>query len=47
MDRGYLDFARLYRFHEPGSFFVTRAKIPGIRRTTLLVNAESRPWVSS
>jgi hypothetical protein len=26
MDRGYLDFARLYRFHETGSFFVTRAK---------------------
>jgi uncharacterized protein DUF4372/DDE family transposase len=26
MDRGYLDFTRLYRFHEAGSFFVTRAK---------------------
>jgi hypothetical protein len=26
MDRGYLDFARPYRFHEAGSFFVTRAK---------------------
>jgi hypothetical protein len=26
MDRGYLDFARLYRFHEAGSFFVTRAR---------------------
>lgn len=26
MDRAYLDFARLYRFHEAGSFFVTRAK---------------------
>ena len=26
MDRGYLDFARLYRFHEAGSFFVTRGK---------------------
>src|SRR6516165_7586500 len=26
IDRGYLDFARLYRFHEAGSFFVTRAK---------------------
>ena len=26
MDRGYLDFERLYRFHEAGSFFVTRAK---------------------
>jgi hypothetical protein len=46
MDRGYLDFARLC-FHEPGSLFVTRAKVPGIKRTTLLVNAESRPWLSS
>jgi hypothetical protein len=26
MDRGYLDFARLYRIHEQGAFFVTRAK---------------------
>jgi hypothetical protein len=26
MDRGYLDFARLYRLHEAGAFFVTRAK---------------------
>jgi len=26
MDRAYLDFARLYRLHEAGSFFVTRAK---------------------
>jgi len=26
VDRGYLDYARLYRFHEAGSFFVTRAK---------------------
>jgi hypothetical protein len=26
MDRGYVDFERLYRFHEVGSFFVTRAK---------------------
>ena len=28
MDRGYLDFDRLYRLHEAGSFFVTRAKSP-------------------
>ena len=27
MDRGYLDFERLYRIHEAGAFFVTRAKI--------------------
>ena len=26
MDRGFTDFARLYRFHEAGSFFVIRAK---------------------
>ena len=26
MDRGYLDFARLYRFVQAGAFFVTRAK---------------------
>ena len=26
MDRGFLDFERLFRFHEAGSFFVTRAK---------------------
>ena len=26
MDRGFHDFARLYRFHQAGSFFVTRAK---------------------
>jgi hypothetical protein len=26
VDRGFLDFARLYRFHEASSFFVTRAK---------------------
>jgi Domain of unknown function (DUF4372)/Transposase DDE domain len=26
MDRGYLDFQRLYRLHQSGGFFVTRAK---------------------
>jgi hypothetical protein len=26
MDRGLLDFERVYRFHEAGSFFVTRGK---------------------
>jgi hypothetical protein len=26
MDRGFLDFERLFRFHEAGSFFVTRGK---------------------
>ena len=28
MDRGYIDFERLARFHDAGSFFVTRAKAP-------------------
>lgn len=27
MDRGYVDFQRLYVFHQAGAFFVTRAKI--------------------
>jgi hypothetical protein len=26
MDRGYLDFARLYKMHQAGALFVTRAK---------------------
>ena len=26
MDKGYIDFARLYRMHQAGAFFVTRAK---------------------
>jgi len=26
MDRGFLDYGRLYRFHQAGSFFVTRAR---------------------
>jgi hypothetical protein len=26
MDRGYVDFSRLYRLHQAGAFFVTRAK---------------------
>ena len=26
MDRGYLDFSRLYKMHQAGAFFVTRAK---------------------
>ena len=28
MDRGYVDFARLYVLHQAGAFFVTRAKAP-------------------
>jgi len=35
MDKGYIDFARLYRLHQAGAFFVTRAKSNldfGVRR---------------
>jgi hypothetical protein len=28
MDRGYVDYRRLYRIHQAGAFFVTRAKCP-------------------
>jgi hypothetical protein len=38
MDRGFLDFARLHRFHLAGSFFVTRAK-----SNTKLQRRYSRP----
>jgi IS4 transposase len=38
MDRGYLDFARLYRLHKAGAFFVTRLK-----SNTSFYVAESRP----
>ena len=27
VDRGYVDFARLYVLHQAGAFFVTRAKL--------------------
>jgi hypothetical protein len=32
LDRGYIDFARLYRIHQRGAFFVTRAKVTLSRR---------------
>ena len=38
MDRGYLDFARLYRLHTAGAFFVTRLKT-----NTCYYVVESRP----
>ena len=38
MDRGYLDFARLYRLHQDGAFFVTRLK-----SNTCFYVTESRP----
>ena len=36
MDRGYLDFERLFRFHAAGSFFVTRGKSNLRRQAALL-----------
>jgi hypothetical protein len=38
MDRGYLDFQRLYRIHQHGAFFVTRAK-----RNSQLLRRYSHP----
>ena len=38
MDRGHLDFLRLYRFHQAGAFFVTRTK-KGLR----MIRIDSRP----
>ena len=38
MDRGYLDFMRLYRLHQAGAFFVTRPK-----HNTLLRRSSSMP----
>jgi IS4 transposase len=38
MDRAYVDFARLYRMHQSGAFFVTRAK-----RTMCFERRYSRP----
>jgi hypothetical protein len=35
MDRAYLDFARLHRLDQAGSFFVTRAKRTWMRATLL------------
>jgi hypothetical protein len=39
MDRGYLDFGRLYRIHTHGAFFVIRAK-----RRFAFQRRYSRPW---
>ena len=45
MDRGYIDFERLDRFHEAGSFFVIRAKtnLKAQRRYSHPVDREHRP----
>ncbi len=54
MDRGYLDFERLYHLHEAGSFFVTRAKSNlkaerryshPVDRATGLSVATRIPWI--
>ncbi|MCK9362962.1 MAG: IS4 family transposase [Syntrophales bacterium] len=37
MDRGYLDFSRLYKIHQASAFFVTRAKV-NFSRTRLYSN---------
>jgi hypothetical protein len=41
MDRGYIDFAQLYRFHEAGAFFVIRAK-GNLRATRVYSHAVDR-----
>ena len=46
MDRGYIDFARLYRLHQAGSFFVTVAEqaigdfVPLLARTAIWIGAD-------
>ncbi len=39
MDRGYLDFERLYALHRYGAFFVTRTKAGVLLRRALLAEA--------
>ncbi len=41
MDRGYVDFARLYAIHQAGAFFVTRAK-QGMRARRVYSSATQR-----
>ncbi len=41
MDRGYLDFSRLYKLHQTGAFFVTRAK-RGMNARRVYSNASDR-----
>jgi hypothetical protein len=40
MDRGYLDFSRLYTLHQTGAFFVTRAKSPMDARRVYSANTD-------
>ena len=41
MDRGYLDFQRLYRLHQAGAFYVTRAK-SSLRARRVYLDASDR-----
>jgi IS4 transposase len=40
MDRGYVDFSRLYALHQAGAFFVTRAKSPMDARRVYSADAD-------
>ena len=42
MDRGYLDFARLYKMHQSRAFFVTRAKNDMSARRVYSAKADRR-----
>jgi hypothetical protein len=46
MDRGYLDFARLYQLHQAKAYFVTRAKITS-RSSVATPTRSTRRWASS
>ena len=46
MDRGYLDFARLYGLHEAGAFFVTRAKSNSMHAGFIPPRPIARPALS-
>ena len=43
MDRGYLDYGRLYAMHQAGTFFVMRAKSNFNARR---LYSAARPWFS-
>ena len=43
MDRGYPDFARLYKIHQASAFFVTRAKINFVRKRPFYRHLQIQP----
>src|SRR5574337_1608042 len=45
MDRGYVDFARLYALHQAGAFFFTRAKSPMDARRVYSATTDRRTGV--